>query len=123
MIKSPAIFNIIKQINPYRRMINSEGMDRAFEYVLSILPNLQIHEFSPGTKADDWEVPYGWELKSAYIKNSQGGLIVSDKDSHLFVAAYSESIHGYFKKSEIEKHLRYHKELEHAFFMEHRKNV
>lgn len=120
MKKSEAIYNIIKTISPYRRMINSEGMDRAFDYVSSLLPRLEIHEFKPGAKADDWEVPYGWELKSAYMKNRRGEVIASNQDSHLFVAAYSEPVHGFFQKSEIKKHLRYHQELEHAFFMEHR---
>ena len=102
------IKQIINEISPLRRMINSQGMDNAFKIVQKYLPTLKIHEYQPGVKADDWEVPYGWELVRAYIKDASGKVIASDNDSHLFVAAYSEPVKGKFSKGEIEKHIRCH---------------
>lgn len=114
------IRKIIEEINPFRRMINSEGMDMAFKVVKKYLPELQIHEYLPGEKADDWEVPFGWELISAEIKSLNGELIASDSDSHLIVAAYSEPVNGIFAKDVIANHLRCHPTIPDAFFMEHR---
>lgn len=114
------IKKIVEEIAPLRRMINSKGMDQAFEIVKKYLPDLNIHEYKPGEPADDWEVPYGWELIRAYIKDSKGKLIASDADSHLIVAAYSEPVHGSFTKAEIASHLRCHPLIKDAFFMEHR---
>ena len=114
------IKKIIEEIHPLRRMINSEGMDMAFSIVKKYLPDLKIHEYKVGEMADDWEVPYGWELLSAEIKKTNGELIASNLDSHLIVAAYSEPVNGIFTKEEISKHLRCHPTLDDAFFMEHR---
>ena len=114
------IKKIVEQIHPFRRMINSKGMDMAFDIVMSHLPDLKVHEYFPKETADDWEVPFGWELVKAYIKNANGEIIASDSDSHLLVAAYSEPVNGKFKKEEIAKHLRYHPIMKDAFFMEHR---
>jgi aminopeptidase-like protein len=114
------IKKIVEEIAPLRRMINSKGMDQAFEIVKKYLPELKIHEYKPGLPADDWEVPYGWELIRAHVKNSKGELVASDADSHLLVAAYSEPVNGKFKKAEIAKHLRCHPIMKDAFFMEHR---
>lgn len=114
------IKSIVEQISPMRRMINSPGMDLAFQIVKSHLPEMVIHEYFPGETADDWEVPYSWELREAFIKNEKGDVIACDRDSHLFVAAYSEPIHGKFTKEEISSHIRCHPVLKNAFFMEHR---
>jgi aminopeptidase-like protein len=114
------IIKIVEEISPLRRMINSRGMDDSFQIVKKILPNMKVHEYPCGSKAEDWEVPYAWELKYAHIKNSKGEIIASDKDSHLFVAAYSEPVNGIFTKMEVEKHLRCHPKIKDSFFMEHR---
>ncbi|MBC7381839.1 MAG: DUF4910 domain-containing protein [Bacteroidia bacterium] len=114
------IKKIVEEIHPLRRMINSKGMDEAFNIVRKHLPQMHVHEYMPDEKADDWETPFGWELIKAQIKNSKGELIASDKDSHLIVAAYSEPINGIFTKAEIAKHIRCHPILKDAYFMEHR---
>jgi aminopeptidase-like protein len=114
------IKKIVEQIHPFRRMINSRGMDKAFDIVKSYLPDLIVHEYFPGEAADDWEVPFGWELIRAHIKNAKGEIMASDFDSHLLVAAYSEPTHGKFDKEEIAKHLRCHPVRKDEFFMEHR---
>ena len=62
------IKKIVEQIHPYRRMINSKGMDKAFDVVKSHLQDLKVHEYFPKESADDWEVPFGWELINAHIK-------------------------------------------------------
>lgn len=114
------IKRIVEEIFPLRRMINSQGMDDAFEIVRKHLPNLIVNEYHQGAPADDWDVPFGWELIRAHIKNEKGEIVASDKDSHLFVAAFSEPVNGKFSKAEIEKHIRCHPIKRDAFFMEHR---
>lgn len=114
------IKKIVEEIFPFRRMINSMGMDKAFEVVKTYLPDLIVHEYQPNEAADDWEVPCGWELIKAEIRDINGKLIASDRDSHLIVAAYSEPVSGIFSKEEISKHVRCHPILKDAYFMEHR---
>ena len=114
------IKKIVEEIYPYKRMINSHGMDEAFRIVRDYLPNLILHEYLPGEEANDWTVPPGWELLNAYMKDSSGKIIASSDETFLFVAAYSEPINGKFTKAEIAKHFRSHPTIKEAFFMEHR---
>lgn len=117
---SDRMLALVEAIHPLRRMINSPGLDEAFRVVRREVPSLRIHEYRPGEAADDWTVPASWELVSASLKDAEGRVLASDADSHLFVAAYSEPVHGRFTKAEIAGHMRCHPVLPDAFFMEHR---
>ena len=101
-------------------MINSPGLDKAFEIVKREIPLTEIHEFPSGSICGDWEVPKSWEIKEAYIKDSNDNIITSSLESPLFVAPFSEEIEGWFDKREIENHLTTDKNHPDEFLLEHR---
>ena len=115
------IFSLIKELSPLQRMVNSEGIDKAFNIIKkNYLKKSIIHKYSSGLQIEDWIVPKRWKLKSAYLKSSKGEIIASSKMNKLFVAPYSESIDGYFSIKEISNHLFTRKDRPKSFLLEHR---
>lgn len=114
------MMGFINAVHPLQRMINSEGMDEAFRLVKNELPEAIIHEYCAGLECGDWIVPKGWKVKEAWLKNKNGEEISNFKDQPLFVAAYSEPVHGFFGKAEISKHVRSHPTRPGVYFLEHR---
>jgi aminopeptidase-like protein len=111
---------MISEIFPLHRMINSPGLDKAFEIVQREFPGMIIHEYPTGMECEDWIVPHSWEVLNGVMKDSSNRVIASTEECHLFVAPYSEAVEGWFTKEEIAKHLRTRPDQPDAFFMEHR---
>ncbi len=114
------MMRFIEEVYPLQRMINSEGLDSAFEIVKREIPETIIHEYPAGMECGDWIVPKGWKVKEAYLKNKAGDIIADFAEHPLFVAAYSEPVSGWFTKSEIARHVRCHPTKPGAYFLEHR---
>ena len=85
---------LINELSPLQRMINSPGLDKAFEIIKREIPLTEIHEFPSGSICGDWEVPKSWEIKEAYIKDLNNNIITSSSESPLFVAPFSEEVEG-----------------------------
>ena len=111
---------LINELSPLQRMINSPGLDKAFEIIKREIPLTEIHEFPSGSICGDWEVPKSWEIKEAYIKDLNNNIITSSSESPLFVAPFSEEVEGCFDKREIENHLTTDKNYTDEFLLEHR---
>ncbi|MCL0030840.1 DUF4910 domain-containing protein [Dehalococcoidia bacterium] len=111
---------LLCELSPLQRMINSPGLDKAFEIIEREFPNIAIHEYPVGSKCGDWEVPSSWEVKSAYMKDSNGKVVASIDESPLFVSPFSEPIEGWFLKEEIENNLTTDKTRPDVFILEHR---
>ena len=58
-----------------------------------------------GSKVFDWKVPYVWNIKDAYIKNSRGNKIIDYKNNNLHVVGYSTSINKKLNLYELKKKL------------------
>jgi aminopeptidase-like protein len=114
------IIDIITEISPLQRMINSDGLDEAFEIVARALPGTVIHEYPVGSCAEDWEVPKAWHVTKGLIKNKEGMVLASIEDSPLFVSPYSEAVSGWFNKSQIEERLMTNEKRPDAFLLQHR---
>jgi aminopeptidase-like protein len=114
------MMHFIREVYPLQRMINSEGLDRAFEIVKKEIPDTVIHEYPAGMECGDWIVPKGWKVRDAYMENRHGVRIADFNDHPLFVAAYSEPVSGWFTKLEILSHVRCHPTKPGAYFLEHR---
>ncbi|MDZ4838619.1 MAG: DUF4910 domain-containing protein [Bacteroidota bacterium] len=114
------MMELIEKINPFRRMINSPGLDKSFEIVKEYFPETIIHEYPAGNSSEDWDCPPAWEVVEGYLKDENGTLIAGTHEHYLFVAAYSEKIDGWFTKEEISKNCRCHPTIKDAYFLEHR---
>lgn len=111
---------LMREISPLQRMINSPGLDEAFDRIQKLYPAIRLHEYPCGSRAEDWEVPKSWKYISGTMKAQDGQLIASTEECPLFIAPYSEAVDGWFSKDEIQKRLRTRPDMPDAFALEHR---
>jgi aminopeptidase-like protein len=112
--------NLLEEINPLQRMVNSPGLDRTFEIFKREFPNSIIHEYPAGMEREDWIVPRSWEMVSGIMTDKNGKIIASSTECELFIAPYSESVEGWFTKEEIAIHLMTRKDVPDLFLLQHR---
>lgn len=66
---------------------------------------LEIHEIPSGTQVFDWVVPKEWNIKDAYVKDSQGRKVIDFERSNLHVLNYSIPISRKVSLNELKQHL------------------
>jgi len=84
---------------PINRSLTGNG-NRETLKILSELIDLQITEVPSGTECFDWSVPPEWNVKEAWIKDSNGHKIVNFSTNNLHLLGYSIPV--YKKMSLIE---------------------
>jgi aminopeptidase-like protein len=94
-----------KYLWPINRSITGQGVRETLYYIKEILPNLEIKEVPSGTKAFDWVVPNEWNVKDAYINDSNGNKIIDFKENNLHLMGYSVPIDKRMQLNELDKHL------------------
>jgi len=98
------IFNLIERLYPICRSITGDGVRETLSIVSEIIP-LTVHEVASGTKVFDWQIPPEWNIRDAWVKNSNGDKIVDFKVSNLHVLNYSIPVDKKVTLSELKKHL------------------
>lgn len=114
------IIELCRALYPVRGLIVSPDLDRAFERVREEHPDLVLHSYPTGSRAEDWVVPPSWQALEGRIETEEGRVLASLADSFLFVAPYSEPVEGLFTKAEIARRCRTRPDQPDAFFLEHR---
>ncbi|MEO1561576.1 MAG: DUF4910 domain-containing protein, partial [Cyanobacteria bacterium J06632_19] len=98
------LYQLISKLYPICRSITGNG----FRETLNIINQhitLKIHEVPTGTQVFDWNIPQEWNIKDAYIKNSQGEKIVDFANSNLHAINYSIPVHKKVSLAELKEHL------------------
>ncbi|BAY24502.1 hypothetical protein NIES2100_42970 [Calothrix sp. NIES-2100] len=98
------IYQLIAELYPICRSITGNGFRETLKIIQQYIP-LSIHEVPTGTEVFDWTVPNEWNIKDAYIKNSQGEKIVDFANSNLHVLNYSIPVHQKLSLAELKSHL------------------
>ncbi|MHC5769154.1 MAG: DUF4910 domain-containing protein [Nostoc sp.] len=98
------IYQLISDLYPICRSITGDGFRESLK-ILQQYISLSVHEVPTGTEVFDWTVPNEWNIKDAYIKNSQGEKIVDFNNSNLHVVNYSIPIHKKISLQELKSHL------------------
>ena len=101
------IWKWAEKIFPYNRSLTGEGVVKTLNFVKSKLPKIKIKKIRSGSKVFDWKVPYVWNIKDAYIKNSRGNKIIDYKNNNLHVVGYSISINKKLNLYELKKKITY----------------
>ena len=100
----------LKRLFPITRSITGEGNRETLKILQEIIP-LDILEYPTGQQVYDWIIPKEWNIKDAWIKNSQGEKIVDFQASNLHVVSYSTPIHTKVRFEELKEHLHYIEDL------------
>lgn len=95
---------MMSQLFPVCRSITGDGNRKTLEALQARIP-LQVHEVPTGYQAFDWTVPQEWNIRDAYIKDSQGKKIVDFQKSNLHVLNYSTPVSATMTLEELKPHL------------------
>ncbi len=98
------LYQLISELYPICRSITGNGFRETLKIIHKHIP-LEIHEVPTGAKVFDWTIPKEWNIKDAYIKNSQGEKIVDFANSNLHVMNYSIPVHKKVSLPELKEHL------------------
>ncbi len=98
------MYNFVKDLFPICRSITGDGTRQTLQYIAKKIP-ITIHEIPTGTIVNDWTVPKEWNIRDAYIEDSQGKKIIDFKKNNLHVVGYSTPINAKIKLEELQKHL------------------
>lgn len=99
-----SMFELIKTLYPICRSITGEGNRMTLRLIRDIIP-IEIKEVPSGTQVFDWTVPKEWNIRDAYVEDSNGKKIVDFKNSNLHVLNYSIPIHKKVSFEELKEHL------------------
>ena len=95
---------LMTDLYPICRSITGDGFRRTMGTLRTLIP-LEVHEVATGTQVFDWSVPREWNIRDAYVKNSQGTKVIDFAASNLHVLNYSVPVKGRFPLSELKAHL------------------
>lgn len=80
-----------RELYPICRSITGEGIRRTLDLIAE-RASLRRVDVPTGTRVFDWTVPKEWNIRDAYIKNSDGARVVDFRKSNLHVLNYSTPI-------------------------------
>ena len=98
------IYKLVKRLYPICRSITGEGVRQTHRIIGEYIP-LRTHEVPTGTQVFDWKVPKEWNIRDAYIRNSNGEKIIDFQQSNLCVLNYSVPINARMSLNELKPHL------------------
>lgn len=101
---SHQMYQLISELYPICRSITGNGFRETLHWISKHI-ELTKHEVPSGTQVFDWTVPREWNIKDAYINNSQGERIIDFQKSNLHVVNYSVPVHQKMLLEELKKHL------------------
>lgn len=99
-----SMYTLVQMLYPICRSITGDGLRASLRLLQPQIP-LELHEVPSGTPVFDWTVPKEWNIRDAYIKNSQGKRIVDFRESNLHVVNYSVPIHQWMRLDELRPYL------------------
>lgn len=104
MTPGEAMHQFVEELYPLPRSLTGDGVRQTLQHISRHI-SLKIHEVPTGEKVLDWTVPLEWNIRDAYIKNSQGERVVDWQRSNLHVVGYSRPIKQTMTLDELKPHL------------------
>jgi len=104
LAEGQAMYGLISELYPLCRSITGNGLRQTLRLLRQQIP-LELREVPTGTQVFDWTVPKEWNIRDAYVKNSQGERVIDFQKSNLHVVNYSVPVRERMPLSELKKHL------------------
>jgi aminopeptidase-like protein len=103
-LKGEEMYKLAVRLFPICRSITGDGVRKTLSVLKEFIP-IHIVEVPSGTKVLDWEIPDEWNIREAWIKNSNGEKIVDFENLNLHILNYSSPVHKWIKLKELKEHL------------------
>jgi aminopeptidase-like protein len=97
------MYRLMERLYPICRSITGGGVRESLKILQEYIP-LTVHSVPTGTPVFDWNIPKEWNIRDAYIKNSNGERIVDFRECNLHVINYSVPIKEKVSLSVLKKH-------------------
>ena len=98
------IYIDLKKIYYTCNSLTGKGIENTLNYVKSKIP-ITIHKIKTGEQVFDWTIPKEWNIRDAYIKDSNGKKILDLKNHYLHVLGYSIPVNKKISLTELKKHI------------------
>lgn len=90
---------------PICRSLTGDGVRESLGILVQAMPGLGITEVKSGTKVLDWTIPDEWNIRQAWIADSDGHRLIDFADNNLHVVGYSTPVDKVMSRYELEPHL------------------
>jgi len=101
--KGENAYILLEELFPIARSISGNGVRETLGRLKKNIP-IDIHEVRTGYQAYDWTVPEEWNIKDAYVLNSDGEKIIDFKVNNLHVLYYSTPFNKIITLDELKAH-------------------
>jgi aminopeptidase-like protein len=98
------MYRLIERLYPICRSITGNGVRETLRIIGEQI-GLEMREVPSGTRVFDWIVPREWNIRDAYIKNSEGQRVIDFSRSNLHVLNYSVPVRRRMSLAELKPHL------------------
>jgi aminopeptidase-like protein len=95
---------LMRAMYPICRSITGDGVRGTLDLVQQRVP-LERTEVPTGTRVFDWEVPNEWNIRDAYIADTQGKRLVDFQAHNLHVVSYSAPVKASMTLEQLKPHL------------------
>ena len=89
---------------PICRSITGNGVRESLALLRELVP-LEVHEVPSGLPAFDWTVPDEWNIRAAWLEDSNGTRVVDFADHNLHVLNYSVPVDEWLELDALQAHL------------------
>jgi aminopeptidase-like protein len=96
--------SLIEELYPLCRSITGDGVRATLARIGRDLA-LQVHEVPTGTPVFDWTIPKEWNIREAWIKDSNGNTVVDFSENNLHVVSYSIPVHEHMSLEKLRPRL------------------
>lgn len=97
------MYQLAEKIFPICRSITGNGVRKTLQILKEEYSGMRIYEVPSGTKVFDWSIPKEWNIRDAYIEDSNGERIIDFKQHNLHVMGYSLPMDCYLNLEELKK--------------------
>jgi len=98
------MYELVRKLYPICRSITGNGVRETLRQVGEHIP-LKVYEVPTGTRVFDWTVPKEWNIRDAYVKDSDGIKVIDFKESNLHILNYSTPIRKRMLLADLREHL------------------
>jgi aminopeptidase-like protein len=99
-----AVHSLAAEIFPLARSLTGEGVRETLRIVGEQVP-LELTEVPTGTAIFDWTAPREWNVRDAWIADSEGRRVVDYHASNLHVVGYSVPVRKTMLGVDLHQHL------------------